>query len=387
MPAGLLPLLVLLILVVMMDGRVMTAMLAEIADDLGGTVSAAGLALTVYLLAYGVFQLAYGPLADRVGAMRVVSVASVLFALVVAASALAPTLGSLTGARLLTGAVAAAFFPLALATVGNLVAYESRQGAIGALLAAVALGQILGAAIGGLVTAAFSWRTMFVVDAVLAGALVIPLWRFRASVPPTPPVPGRHPLAAHRALLRDRQAVFLYLAVLVEGAAFFGGIGYLGALLHDGYGLGLEWVGAILVLDGVALLVTSRLVGRIAPRLGESRMIVVGGLLMGGAYLLALVFGNWQAVVPAAVALGAGFALCHSTLQTRATELAPEARGTAISLFAFSLFLGSAIGTAFLGWLLSASGYEAILLASGAALVALALTAPRLTAAPRPATA
>jgi predicted MFS family arabinose efflux permease len=103
---------------------------------------------------------------------------------------------------------------------------------------------------------------------------------------------------------------------------------------------------------------------------------------MGCAYLLALAVGNWQAVVPAAVALGAGFALCHSTLQTRATELAPEARGTAISLFAFSLFLGSALGTAFLGQLLSASGYDAILLVSGVALLALAVLAPRLTAHP-----
>jgi predicted MFS family arabinose efflux permease len=382
MPKGLLPLLVLLVFVVMMDGRVMTAMLPEIADDLDSSVSATAFALTAYLLAYGTFQLAYGPLADRVGAMKVMSVATIALAAIIAAGAIAPSLTTLTGFRLLTGAVAAAFFPLALATVGNLVAYESRQGAIGILLAAVALGQVLGSAIGGLVTAAVSWRAMFAIDAALAALLVVPVWRYRTAVPATPPPPGQHPLAAHRRLLRNRRAVILYVAVLVEGAAFFGGIGYLSSLLHEEYGLGLEWVGAILMFDGLALLVTSRLVGRIAPRLGENRMIVVGGLLMGCAYLLALAVGNWQAVVPAAVALGAGFALCHSTLQTRATELAPEARGTAISLFAFSLFLGSALGTAFLGQLLSASGYDAILLVSGVALLALAVLAPRLTAHP-----
>jgi predicted MFS family arabinose efflux permease len=382
MPAGLLPLLTLLIFVVMMDGRVMTAMLPEIAHDLGTSVSAAGFALTTYLLAYGVFQLAYGPIADRVGAMRVMAVASLVFVVALAACALAPTLGSLTALRLLTGAVAAAFFPLALVTVGNLVAYESRQAAIATLLAAVALGQVLGAAIGGVVTAAVSWRAMFLVDAVLAALLVVPVWRYRASTPTLPTPGGHRPLSAHRRLLGMRRALILYAAVLVEGAAFFGGLGYLGALLHDGYGLGLEWVGAILMLDGIALLVTSRLVGRIAPRLGENRMIVVGGLLMGCAYLFALTLGSWQAVVPAAVALGAGFALCHSTLQTRATELAPEARGTAISLFAFSLFMGSALGTAALGQLLAAADYDAVLLVSGVALVALAFVAPRLTAQP-----
>jgi predicted MFS family arabinose efflux permease len=382
MPSGLLPLMTLLIFVVMMDGRVMTAMLPEIAHDLGSSVSAAGLALTTYLFAYGVFQLAYGPIADRVGAMHVMAIASIVFVVALAACALAPTLGSLTALRLLTGAVAAAFFPLALVTVGNLVAYESRQAAIATLLAAVALGQVLGAAVGGVVTAAVSWRAMFLIDAVLAALLVVPVWRYRGSTPTTPAPVGHRPLSAHRRLLRSRRALILYAAVLVEGAAFFGGLGYIGALLHDGYGLGLEWVGAILMLDGIALLVASRLVGRIAPRLGENRMIVVGGLLMGFAYLFALAVGSWPAVVPAAVALGAGFALCHSTLQTRATELAPEARGTAISLFAFSLFMGSAVGTAVLGRLLAAADYDAVLLASGVALVVLALVAPRLTAQP-----
>lgn len=382
MPGGLLPLMTLLIFVVMMDGRVMTAMLPEIAHDLGSSVSAAGLALTTYLFAYGVFQLAYGPIADRVGAMRVMAVASIVFVVALAACAVAPTLGSLTALRLLTGAVAAAFFPLALVTVGNLVAYESRQAAIATLLAAVALGQVLGAAVGGVVTAAVSWRAMFVIDAVLAALLVVPVWRYRASTPTAPAPEGHRLLSAHRRLLGMRRALILYAAVLVEGAAFFGGLGYIGALLHDGYGLGLEWVGAILMLDGIALLVASRLVGRIAPRLGENRMIVVGGLLMGSAYLFALALDSWPAVVPAAVALGAGFALCHSTLQTRATELVPEARGTAISLFAFSLFMGSALGTAALGQLLAAADYEAVLLASGVALVVLALVAPRLTAQP-----
>src|SRR5262249_57126690 len=131
---------------------------------------------------------------------------------------------------------------------------------------------------------------------------------------------GGRPLEAQLRLLRDRQATIVYATVFVEGAAFFGGLGYLGALLHDDYGLSLDEVGLVLVLDGVALLVTSRLIGRIAPRLGEDRMILTGALFMGGAYFLMLAIPNWQAVIPGAVLLGAGFALCHSTLQTRATE-------------------------------------------------------------------
>jgi predicted MFS family arabinose efflux permease len=382
LPRGLLPLLTALVFVVFMDGRVMTAMLPEIADDLGTSIASAGLALTGYLLAYGVFQLAYGPLADRVGEVWVIAVVCVGFAVAVGLTALAPDIVALVGIRLVAGALAAAFFPLSLATVGSLVAYESRQSAIGALLAALALGQIFGAAVGGFVTEAFSWRVMFALDGVLALLLVAPLWRFRRATPPAPGRPGGRPLEAQRRLLRDRQATVIYAIVFVEGAAFFGGLGYLGALLHDEYGLSLNEVGLVLVLDGLGLLVTSRLLGRIAPRLGENRMILTGALFMGGAYLLVLVVANWQAVVPAAVLLGAGFALCHSTLQTRATELAPEAMATAISLFAFSLFVGSAAGTAVLGQLVESRGYGALLLSCGVALALLGVAAPRLTAPP-----
>jgi predicted MFS family arabinose efflux permease len=171
----------------------------------------------------------------------------------------------------------------------------------------------------------------------------------------------------------------LYLLVLLEGAAFFGGTGYLGALLHDEYGVSLAGVGLILTLDGAAVFVTSRLIGRVRGVLSEDRLILIGACLMGGGFLFALALGTWQAAVPAVIALGAGFALCHTTLQTRATELDPAARGTAISLFAFSLFLGSALGTALLARMLASSGYDAVLLVSGLTLLVLAAVAPRLT--------
>ena len=47
--------------------------------------------------------------------------------------------------------------------------------------------------------------------------------------------------------------------------------------------------------------------------------------------------------VVAAVLLGLAWAAMHSSLQTWATEVLPEARATVVSLFAGSLFVGSAL--------------------------------------------
>ena len=47
----------------------------------------------------------------------------------------------------------------------------------------------------------------------------------------------------------------------------------------------------------------------------------------------------WLWLAPPAIALiGLGFYMLHNTLQTNATQMAPEARGLAVSLFAFALF-------------------------------------------------
>jgi predicted MFS family arabinose efflux permease len=55
--------------------------------------------------------------------------------------------------------------------------------------------------------------------------------------------------------------------------------------------------------------------------------------------------------------MGLGFYMLHNTLQVQATQMAPAARGTAVSLFACSLFFGQSTGVLLMaqsvdmGWL------------------------------------
>jgi predicted MFS family arabinose efflux permease len=70
----------------------------------------------------------------------------------------------------------------------------------------------------------------------------------------------------------------------------------------------------------------------------------------------------------------------HGTLQTRATELAPQARGTAISLFAFFFFMGQATGPQLLGRILRSNGYGAAFITAGAGLLTVAVISRQLFA-------
>jgi len=95
----------------------------------------------------------------------------------------------------------------------------------------------------------------------------------------------------------------------------------------------------------------------------------VGGGLMSVAYLVSAGAGHFLWVGMACVLVGAGFSLCHSTIQTRATEAFPEGRGSSQALFAFSLFLGSALGSVAFGAALERVGYGATFAGAGVLLL------------------
>jgi YNFM family putative membrane transporter len=110
----------------------------------------------------------------------------------------------------------------------------------------------------------------------------------------------------------------------------------------------------------------------------ERHLAALGGGLKGGAYLLMSVSGSLAAFTLALLMLGFGYIALHTTLQTRATELAPEARGTAIALFAFFLFMGGALGSALFGPLVDHGWHRLFLAICGVSLLVLGAFAVRL---------
>ena len=67
-------------------------------------------------------------------------------------------------------------------------------------------------------------------------------------------------------------------------------------------------------------------------------------MLLGLAYLT-LAFGGSAALAPVAVtAIGLGFYALHNTLQTNATQMTPQARGTAVAIFSSAIYLGQTLG-------------------------------------------
>lgn len=162
---------------VIADVRVIDPLLHIIADEFKVGVGSAAIIVSAYTIPYGLFQLVYGPLGDRIGKLKVITAALTAFAVGTAACAFVPNIMLLTLLRFLTGVVAAGIIPVTLAYIGDNFPYEQRQTAIGKYLSALVLGQILGGSLGGIFGQYVSWRELFLVFGVVSLVISIELWR------------------------------------------------------------------------------------------------------------------------------------------------------------------------------------------------------------------
>jgi predicted MFS family arabinose efflux permease len=350
------------------EARVVAPLLPAIARDFQTPVARAGLLITAYTIPYGLFQLVYGPLADRFSRQRVIGAALSLFGLGTLVSGFAPSLLALDLLRLFTGGAAAGVIPIALAYVGDAVPYQGRQAALGRVVSIASLGGVLSAALGGLIATFLSWRAMFVAYGLVAEVVALIMFRLPVRRTRAPDAPKRGFFAPYADIFRlaGRRAVALYSLVFVEGFVATSTIGYLGAFLDERDHLNYAAIGALLTLNGVGSMLTARFVGRLVARIGERGMLLAGGALVAVAYLL-LGLRPMPLFFPAGMLLGgAGFVIAHSTLQTNATELVPSMRGTAVAIFAFALFLGGGLGTWVAGIAIDRYGFSVTLVATAA---------------------
>jgi len=74
----------------------------------------------------------------------------------------------------------------------------------------------------------------------------------------------------------------------------------------------------------------------LSDRLGRHALILIGGAFLASGYTAGALDRHLAGAALAAILVAGAFAFMHSTLQTWATEVLPEARATVVSFFASS---------------------------------------------------
>ena len=322
---------------------------------------------------YGLFQLLYGPIGDRVGKLRVMAACLALFSFGTFACAFVPNIPVFALLRFLTGVVAAAVIPMSLGYIGDKFPYQDPQIALGRFMSALMIGQIAGSTLGGLFGQYLGWRYVFIVFGVAALAVSV-LLAARGT-----PLPGTDQCL-------DRPSAAAILTVPAGGLLIFTGAGQRPAgrgrrslarrpaapsarlragdavRRSDDAAAGAARArhrhdrGAVrLRRPGVSRLVADRpfrhqlrirrpdgrrlrLRRPLLQRVGEETRVTASAswacccsAARCSAWLrLHRRDARWHWFIPPVIFVGMGYYTMHGTLQTRATELAPEARGAAI---------------------------------------------------------
>jgi predicted MFS family arabinose efflux permease len=254
--------------------------------------------------------------------------------------------------------------------------YRERGRAIGAIFTAVFLGQGLGYSLGPALEPWLGWRVIFVGLAGIAGAVLAVL--LTSPAPPPPPAPAGPGGAAtgYGDVLRQARARRVYAFIVLGGLCSSGLASWFGVYVHERFGLGSLAIGGAYLAYGL-LGGVSPFVGALADRVGRG-LIIPGGLaaMALGALLVALPGPLTQALVGLG-AVSLGLQLTYPLLAGLASELAPRARGRALGLNTFSMFMGVGSGSLLVGALLPLGygpAFRAVaLLAGGGALAALRL--------------
>jgi EmrB/QacA subfamily drug resistance transporter len=398
-------------LMIVLDGTIVNVALPSIQDDLGFSQSNLAWVVNAYLIPFGGLLLLAGRLGDLLGQRRVFLVGLTIFTVASALCAASPTQGVLIGARFIQGIGGALSSAVILAMIVRMFQTPAEQAkAIGVYGFVASAGGSIGLLLGGVLTQAISWHFIFVINlpiGVLVGWLALRLvddpeglgmsegadfpgaalvtvalmlgvftilqiteWGWVDARTITGLVlaaallvvfvrrQGRiaNPLMPLR-LFRSRNVVGAnsVQALLVAGmfGMFFLGALYLQRVLgYDALEVGLAFLPTTIVMGGLSLGFSEKLIMRFGPR----NILIPGFILVTIALLLFArtpVDGNYLTdLLPPFLLIGIGIGTSFPGIMTLAMSGAtPEDAGLASGLVNTSMQVGGAVGLAVLATL------------------------------------
>ena len=327
-----------------------------------------------FVLTYGLLQLVYGPLSDRLGRRAMILAGVAVCSAGSVLAALAPDLPTLVAARVLQGAGAAAGMVVGRAAVQDFYHGPQRTRVMAYVGMTLGLCPPLGTVIGGQIHEALGWQVNFVLVAVLGAVLFVAAWwglprpaepspPARVGEPERPPVPVGSPPAppllagmgrAYGELLR-RPVYLLHVVVLgLTTAAFYMFLAGAPLVLRS-YGIGPGDAGFFIMVVPLSYIGGNFLTSRLVQRLGGPRLMRLGqGLTLAGtALMLGLALAGAHtplAFVLPLLLLGVGHGMLVPPCLVATVALAPALAGAASALAGVTQQLAGALGGYLVGW-------------------------------------
>jgi predicted MFS family arabinose efflux permease len=332
--------------------RAVDPVIPKIALDIGVDVKTAALLSTAFTFPYAIMQPALGTIGDFFGKTRLMNICLAVVVSTTLVCAFATNFKLLIAMRMIAGVFAGGIFPIGMALVGDLVPMESRQVAIGRLLAVGLTGNLLGAVISGGIGDLLGWRGVFfsiggfgLITAILA------FFAFRGMNVGKPRAFNlTAAIAGFRGVFADPRAKICFGSVFFEGIIIHGMFPYVAVLLLASGLTHSSYAGLVIGGFGLGGIIFSLSLPFLVVRMTERKLMLTGAAGAAICFILIAVGLTWYVQAVVFVLFGLSFYMLHNNIQVHVTDLSQTARGAALSMHSSFFFTGQAIGPIYYGF-------------------------------------
>ncbi|OOR12218.1 MFS transporter [Bacillus cereus] len=300
---------------------------------------------SIFSVGFAIGCLLFGAISDKYGRKKVIFIGLLALSIVSFFLGIVDSLFWLVILRGLQGIAAATFSPVALAYVVEMFPVEKKVTTIGFVSTGFLVAGIAGQVISTAVSQHFGWHMVFfllsivyIITAVLVHYSLPKGETSQSNTDILGPIKQMGKVFTHKSLVLSYMIAFVLLMAFVNMYTVLGNY-----LSSPTYNLTSEQI-LYFRLAGLFGMLLSPLAGRLTKRFGV-RQVLQGGLLVAIFSLSSMGFiSNLPLLVMMSICFVIGIAISVPSLVSLVGQLGGEARGIAVSIYTFILFLGTSIG-------------------------------------------
>jgi len=319
---------------------VIAGVLPDIARSLGTTQGDVSLSITLYAVIVAVGSPAVSILLARVDRSHLMAAGLLLIGVGTGVAALAGTVGAFDLGRALAAVGGAALVPTATAAAPTLVPPERRGRAIGTVALGFTFATAVGSPAGTALAGVGGWRLPLGVLAVAAVVVAVAVLLIVRDVPGGAAIG----FGARLGVLRHPRIAAALVGSVFLTTAFNVVYLFSAAVTSEAVGSRAGVLAVLLLVYGAGGVVGNLLAGRLADRLGTTRVLLVA-LALQAVVLAAMAVADRVTIGAAVTYFAVGIVAFASVvpLQHLLVQLAPEAAGISLSWYSTGMYVGIAL--------------------------------------------
>jgi len=325
-----------------------------------------GLPISIFMLSWAISLPLGGAWSEKIGRRKPFLIGAITTAVGLTLTGLSRTVYDLLLWRSVTAVGYGVVYITCQGYVTDNTTPQNRTRGMAMFLSGFFSGSLCGAAIGGILADRIGFRTTFFVSAGLSLVSALFVFYFlQDHSRDALSTKGKIKLSYFRLLFSNRRFLALTFFSAIPAKICLTGFLYYAAPLYLKFlGNSQSAIGRVLMGYGLAMVLISPFIARIADKLGNRKMFVIlGGILSGIALLMVHYSQNTLGVLFSIVLLGTAHAIGVSSQLTLITEICKDAGdkiglGTVIGIYRLIERLGNISGPLVSGALIAAFGFS-----------------------------